>query len=122
MALVLTALGKVKGRRIKTRQNKVIYAFKSIPYATPPVGDLRFSLPEPTEPWTGTLDCSAKESPSALQVNIMSPESKYLVGQEDCLYLNVFTPHLPGAGKRPIFAVIVWLHGECILIADRANG
>ena len=113
MALVLTAQGKVKGRRIKTRQNKSICAFKSIPYATPPVGELRFALPEPSEPWTGVLDCSAgRESPAAIQVNIMSPESKYLVGQEDCLYLNVFTPHLPGAGRRPIFPVIVWFHGE----------
>ena len=46
------------------------------------------------------------------QVNVLSPESKHLVGSEDCLYLNVFTPHLPGAGRSALFPVIVWLHGE----------
>ena len=105
MALVLTSLGKIRGRRTKTRDGRSIYSFRAVPYARPPVGYLRFARPEPALPWTGTLDCANRgESPSCLQVNVLSPESKFYLGVEDCLYLNVFTPHLPGAGRSALIS------------------
>jgi len=45
-------------------------------------------------------------------VNILSPESKFLVGSEDCLHLNVYTPFLPEPGIQLHLPVIVWIHGD----------
>ena len=113
LPLVLTGLGKIRGKRVRTRENRAVYSFRAIPYARPPVGYLRFALPEPMLPWGGTLDCAGRgESPSCLQVNVLSPESKFFLGSEDCLYLNVFTPHLPGAGRSALFPVMVFFHGK----------
>ena len=50
--------------------------------------------------------------------SFQSPESKFALGQEDCLYLNVFTPQLPGAGISPIYPVIVWVHGGAFCVGS----
>ncbi|TRY70685.1 hypothetical protein TCAL_10027 [Tigriopus californicus] len=109
--VVLLSLGKVRGKRAKTRNGRQIYSFRSVPYALPPVGELRFRLPVPAGSWIGSLDASTRESPQCPQVSVLSPESKIFLGSEDCLYLNVFTPHLPGAGRRALFPVMVFFHG-----------
>lgn len=80
MALVLTSLGKVKGRSVRTKGGKIISSFRAIPYAQPPIGGLRFARPQPVHPWIRTLDGSRNESPSCLQVNVLSPESKLYLG------------------------------------------
>ena len=74
-----------------------------IPYAAPPVGDLRWRAPEPPADWTGTL--RAQESgPPCLQAGqqTLNPDS-----MEDCLYLNVHRP----ADARGDLPVMVWIHG-----------
>lgn len=85
-----------------------IYQFHGIPYAEPPVGSLRFALPQPAKAWSGTYDATyrhpiAPQGPSDLDLPmgpILLPRS------EDCLTLTVSTPsleeHLP---------VAVWFHG-----------
>jgi para-nitrobenzyl esterase len=77
-------------------------AFKGIPYAKPPVGDLRWRAPQPAEPWTGTRDAS--------HFAAMCPQiiGKQVVGSEDCLYVNVSRPLQKPAHPLP---VMVWLHG-----------
>ncbi|XP_036141335.1 esterase E4 [Monomorium pharaonis] len=77
-------------------------AFRGIPYAKPPVGELRFKDPEPPEAWSGSRDAS-KYGNIAIQIDIMKQET---VGDEDCLYLNVYTADI--VKKRP---VMVWIHG-----------
>ncbi|GAB1863195.1 Esterase E4 [Camponotus japonicus] len=79
-------------------------AFRGIPYAKPPVGELRFKDPVPPEPWFGSRDAS-KYGNVAVQVDIFTNE---VIGDEDCLYLNVFTMDTKPLKKR---AVIVWIHG-----------
>jgi len=122
MALVVTNYGKVKGRQCRSKQGKTIYSFKGIPYAQPPIGHLRFERPKQVKPWRKTLDLTGKkESPTCLQVNVISPESKFLIGEEDCLYLNVFTPHLPENGVGLDIPVIVFIHGGAFCVGSNES-
>ncbi|XP_020283640.1 esterase E4-like isoform X4 [Pseudomyrmex gracilis] len=79
-------------------------AFKGIPYAKPPVGDLRFKDPVPAEPWSGDRDAS-KYGNVCIQVDFVT---NTIIGDEDCLYLNVYTTDIKPPKKR---AVMVWIHG-----------
>ncbi len=88
-------------------------AFRGIPFAKPPVGSLRFRAPEPPAPWAGTRDAT-RYGHAALQA--ASPIGDLLgvkLGDvdEDCLFLNVWTPALDGT--RP---VMVWFHGGAFVI------
>ena len=85
-------------------------AYKGIPYAAAPVGDLRWKPPQPVTPWAGIREANAFLSPCP-----QSPESTgsisaipYL-GAEDCLYLNVWTPAGRQAGER--LPVMFFIHG-----------
>ncbi|XP_024890647.1 uncharacterized protein LOC112466655, partial [Temnothorax curvispinosus] len=79
-------------------------AFRGIPYAKPPIGELRFKDPVPAEPWSGGRDAS-KYGNVAVQLNDFTREIK---GDEDCLYLNVYTTKIESLKKR---TVMVWIHG-----------
>jgi carboxylesterase type B len=96
--------------------------FKGIPFAAPPVGNLRWREPQPVAPWTGVRDAtrpgSACTQSSAGLNNFIAPlAAAYgarFVGEpvkssEDCLYLNVWMP--TGAASRVLLPVMVWLHG-----------
>ncbi|XP_025262687.1 juvenile hormone esterase isoform X4 [Camponotus floridanus] len=80
-------------------------AFRGIPYAKPPIGELRFKDPVPPEPWSGSRDAS-KYGNVAVQINV--DKKSEIIGDEDCLYLNVFTTDIKSSEKRP---VMVWIHG-----------
>ncbi|WP_207458751.1 carboxylesterase family protein [Azospirillum sp. SYSU D00513] len=84
-------------------------AFKGIPYAKPPVGDLRWRPPRPAEAWSGVRDGS-KTGPSCPQLS-----GKEVVGSEDCLTVNVWkpqdTPAAQGAGQAAKRPVMVWFTG-----------
>lgn len=90
-----------------------IMTFKSIPFAAPPVGNLRWRAPQPVVPWKG-LHATDKYPPSCIQdIPSANPPWTYefmphnAIG-EDCLYLNVFTPARSSAEKLPVF---VWIYG-----------
>lgn len=86
--------------------------FKGIPYAAPPVGDLRWRPPQPATSWTGTRDAS-KFGDSCPQPNIKNENKGLgLPGNEDCLKLNVFTPQNPGKD----LPVMVWIHGGALML------
>ncbi|XP_018341728.1 PREDICTED: esterase FE4-like isoform X2 [Trachymyrmex septentrionalis] len=78
-------------------------AFRGIPYAKPPVGELRFKDPVPPEPWVGYRDASEYGN-KAIQMDLREK----ITGDEDCLYLNVYTTKIELSKKRP---VMVWIHG-----------
>ncbi len=89
-----------------------ILVFRGIPFAQPPIGDLRFRAPREAEPWKGVRDATrfgsrAVQIPNeALEALLGRPENQPPV-DEDCLNLNVWTPGLDDK-RRP---VMVWIHG-----------
>lgn len=86
-----------------------IRSFKGIPYARPPVGDLRFAPPLPPEPWTEPRDCT-RFGDAAVQLRGSTSLTPSNVGMsEDCLSVNVWTPAVPGDGQK--LPVYVFIHG-----------
>jgi para-nitrobenzyl esterase len=77
-------------------------SFKNIPFAQPPVGDLRWREPQPAKPWSGVRDATAFGPMCHQNDNAQLPHG------EDCLQLNVWTPKSAMTGKAP---VMVWVHG-----------
>ena len=94
-----------------------VMAFRDIPYAAPPVGNLRFQPPQPPQSWTGVRS-ALDMGPACPQLIDADPtEINDSVMAEDCLSLNVWTPRTD-AGKRP---VMVWIHGGAFVVGSARN-
>lgn len=95
-----TLSGPVSGT--DTRHESV-EVFKGIPYAAPPVGELRWRPPQPPAPWSEVRVCDQFGAKSLQSKNARQGEQS-----EDCLYLNVWRPREESDQERP---VMVWIHG-----------
>jgi para-nitrobenzyl esterase len=109
LSVVKTENGQVSGYK-----SGEINIFKGIPFAAPPVGELRWKAPAPVKNWTGILKCD-KFSASPMQrkpVPFMMWTEEFITPpenlSEDCLYLNVWTPAKSSKDKLPVF---VWIYG-----------
>lgn len=106
--VVKTADGSVSGTFDAASR---VASFKGLPFAAPPVGNLRWRAPQPPHSWTGVRDGS-KFGPSCMQRvhgDFLPWTKEYLVhGQvsEDCLYLNVWTPRANRAANLPVVVFI----------------
>src|SRR5262245_25131572 len=110
---------KVDGGLISGVTVDGVRSFKGIPFAAPPVGDLRWKAPRPVLPWDGVRQCDAygpecPQAPYPAGSMYSSPPQKQ---SEDCLYLNVWTAAKPGE-KRP---VMVWIHGGALTRGSGSN-
>ncbi|MGW0765307.1 carboxylesterase/lipase family protein [Streptomyces sp. NPDC002676] len=97
---VETADGVVRGRRAPRALQ-----WRSIPYAAPPVGELRLRAPQPVQPWVGVRDATRFGYAAVQRRNPMVGLRRT---GEDCLTLNVTAPPDPSARSRP---VLVFIHG-----------
>ncbi|ALC45330.1 alpha-Est8 [Drosophila busckii] len=102
---VQTNYGIVRGLRRKTIYDKELYyAFEGVPYAQPPIGELRFKAPQPPEPWDGVRNCTTYRK-KPLQKNMILGRVE---GSENCLYLNVYAKKMKTEKPLP---VMVWIYG-----------
>jgi para-nitrobenzyl esterase len=81
-------------------------AFKGVPFAAPPVGDLRWRDPAPPQPWTGVKETTAYGPPCAQNPYFIADAAT--TSREDCLYLNVWNAEWPATTSKP---VMVWVPG-----------
>ena len=108
---VTTANGIVEG----TTEASGVRAFKGIPFAAPPVGDLRWKPPQPVKNWDGVRAATAF-GPRCMQRRVFSDMVFRSNGvSEDCLYLNVWTPASAGNQRLP---VLVYFYGGGFLAGD----
>ena len=111
LAIVKTDAGLVSG---STNVAGGIHIFKGIPFAAPPVGDLRWKAPQPVRPWEGVKQCTTFSAspmqPKPGEFGVYTRE--FLIPSEpiseDCLYLNVWTGARSSTEKRP---VLVYIYG-----------
>ncbi|MBA3340380.1 MAG: carboxylesterase/lipase family protein [Gemmatimonadaceae bacterium] len=109
--IVRTRSGTIEG----VRKNN-LSTFKGIPYAAPPVGDLRWREPQPAAAWRGVRKADAFGN-ACIQEPGLSLKNGGDPGplSEDCLYLNVWTP-APNASAR--LPVMVWIHGGALIFGS----
>ncbi|AXB46536.1 carboxylesterase/lipase family protein [Amycolatopsis albispora] len=107
--VVRTDAGAVRGT--VTEQ---VRTFQGVPYAAPPVGELRWRPPQPVRPWPGVRHATAPGSVCPQEKNPEAPQGST---NEDCLYLNVTTP-AGGAKRKP---VVVWTPGGGFFMGAGSN-
>src|SRR5210317_451355 len=101
-----TPLGTLEGYG----KDEVEY-YLGVPYAQPPVGELRWRPPAPAQPWTGTREATENASVCTQ----FSPVGGSITGSEDCLYLNLWTPANKPEKAMP---VMVWIHGGGFIVGQ----
>ncbi|XP_066289643.1 fatty acyl-CoA hydrolase precursor, medium chain-like isoform X1 [Branchiostoma lanceolatum] len=118
---VSTLSGQVRGtvRSAPAISTKPVFTFLGIPFAAPPVGDLRFRPPEPVVPWEGVMDAT-EFGPSCPQdlvrvrriYDFIPFTLPHEIVSEDCLVLNIMTTSLDSSAALP---VMVWIHGGSLV-------
>ncbi|MFH5208061.1 carboxylesterase/lipase family protein [Antrihabitans spumae] len=110
--IVRISSGEIRGRR-----DGETLSWRSIPFAEPVSGPLRFRSPRPRTPWDGVRDCTEFGPIAPQGVDNTVPIDAGLVPGEDCLWLNIWTP-ATDSDPRP---VMVWIHGGAYCLGSSAQ-
>ncbi|XP_068230794.1 juvenile hormone esterase-like [Palaemon carinicauda] len=103
----------------KSDSSFFFYSFRGIPYAAPPVGELRFKDPQPPLPWSGTRQSLTPPPCPQMSLEAFLRNGDFEVtGDEDCLYLHVYTPRPFEVAQLP---VMVYIHGGAFTLGDADN-
>ncbi|CAG7838552.1 unnamed protein product [Allacma fusca] len=103
--IVDTLSGKVRGSVEVSRGGRTYFQYLGIPYARPPDGELRFEDPQPALKWEGIRN-AYNFGAECLQLEVLILGR--VIGDEDCLFVNVYTPQVE---SRPLMPVMVYIHG-----------
>uniref|UniRef100_A0A8W8NS01 Carboxylic ester hydrolase n=1 Tax=Magallana gigas TaxID=29159 RepID=A0A8W8NS01_MAGGI len=107
--VIETPSGPVRGYHEALPDDLYVHRFIKIPYAHPPLGDLRFKKPKPVGRWTDEQGIQEKNGPACMQEDYgLNPEFKPEY-TEDCLYLNIYVPGDVSRDKR--LSVMLFIHG-----------
>jgi para-nitrobenzyl esterase len=98
---------KVQGGLVQGAVEDGLTVYRGIPFAAPPVGDLRWRAPQPVMKWDGVKE-TVKFAPACIQGMMMGPAGSGPAPSEDCLYLNIWTPAKSPRDRVPVF---VWIYG-----------
>jgi para-nitrobenzyl esterase len=99
--------GKIEGTLMEDRLKEKFHAFLQIPFAEPPVNDLRFKAPLIKQPWENVLNCMVY-GPMCAQPNLWNNS----LISEDCLHLNVYSKTIPSSDASvKLKPVIAFIHG-----------
>ncbi|GAB6020884.1 Carboxylesterase 5A [Chamberlinius hualienensis] len=114
--IVETKSGQIQGILDRSTNGNPYYAFFGIPYAKPPVGSMRFQAPKPASSWNGVRDGSIPGN-KCPQIDILT---RSYAGDEDCLYLNIYTPK--NFKSTPyLLPVLVFIHGGAFLFGSGSD-
>ncbi|XP_077564215.1 cholinesterase-like [Haemaphysalis longicornis] len=114
--IVETDNGKILGMTVTVfNGTREVDVFLGIPYATPPVGERRFRPSVPAPPWKPYVLQATKKSAACIQFTPVNPLPPWVDREseqsEDCLYLNIWRPHIAGNNTAASKDVMVWIHG-----------
>ncbi|VEN46879.1 unnamed protein product [Callosobruchus maculatus] len=98
---------RVKGQCRNSYHGRTYNSFTNIPYAEPPIGKRRLQKPRPIRPWKGIYDAT-EEGIVCVQDPVFP--SDVMLGTEDCLVLNVYTPMI-SRNSSTLLPVLFWIHG-----------
>lgn len=113
----MTVTGVVEGAVLATG----VASYKGIPYAAPPVGDLRWQAPQPAQAWRGVRPAT-QFGPRPIQLPLFADMVfRSDTGSEDCLYLNVWTPVKPARVKGAKLPVLVYFYGGGFAAGDSSE-
>ncbi|CAG2109999.1 unnamed protein product, partial [Medioppia subpectinata] len=119
-----TTSGQLRGLHVVKSKRVESYQYLGVPYASPPVGKLRFQRPQPLNE-TNELRMATEFAPTCVQMRHLPQLINPLLNvdeehktSEDCLYLNIYVPKQLSNTKQSSLPVMVWLPGEGYDFAD----
>lgn len=117
---IRTASGRVRGR---WGERDGVAVFRGVPFASPPVGPLRFLAPQPPQPWNGVLDAArfGPVAPQALPLPAGVESPPQAPDDGNWLTLNIWSPDLAAAGSGGGLPVLVWIHGGAYMFGSASD-
>lgn len=111
-------LVKISNGELEGINDSGVYIFKGIPFAQPPVGNLRWKPPVPPKNWKG-IRKATQFGNGCMQRRIFGDMNfRFKKKSENCLYLNVWTPIKPGKSRKKLLPVLVYFYGGGFLAGD----